>query len=67
MEWLPIDSAPRDGSEIMLHYKEYLGVRDFIVSGHWFENGPLDSTWEHSHGWGDADNWMPLPAPPKGE
>lgn len=64
-EWRPIESAPKDSTEILLHYKYYLGERDFIASGHWF-NGKSeeDSTWEHSYGFGDANHWMPLPPPP---
>ncbi len=66
MGWRTIESAPKDGTEILLHYKEYLGSVDFVVSGHWDEGkSPEESTWQHSYGWGDADNWMPLPEPPK--
>lgn len=64
MEWQPIETAPKDGVEVMLYYEDWLGQKDMVISGHWDEKGQ-DSTWEHSLGYGDADMWMPLPAPPK--
>lgn len=69
MDWRPIDSAPRDGSEIMIFYREWLGEKNMVVSGHWHcqEGREFEATWEHSRGYGDADLWMPLPSPPVAE
>ena len=64
-DWQPIDSAPRDGTEVLLWYEDYLGTKDFVVSGHWLIDVPsYEETWEHSCGFGDADMWMPLPEAP---
>lgn len=69
MNWQKIDeNTPRGpDSEIMLYYKNYLGVLDFVVSGHWYEQEgrEWEATWEHSCGYGDADMWAPLPPPPE--
>jgi len=65
-EWQSIETAPRDGSEVLLHYKNFCGAKNLIVTGHWDDTqGPDNATWEHSCGSGDADHWMPLPEPPK--
>lgn len=63
--WQPIATAPKDGTEIMLHYFDFLG-EPMTVSGHWrtVAGREWEDTWEHSLGYGDADLWMPLPAPP---
>lgn len=65
-EWQPIDTAPKDGTEILIWYKDWLGEKGLIVSAHWHapEGREFDHTWEHSLGFGDADMWMPLPGPP---
>lgn len=61
-----MDAAPKDGTEIMLFYREYLGEKNFVVSGHWHIDEPFEEerTWEHSCGYGDADMWAELPDPP---
>lgn len=61
-----MDAAPKDGTEIMLFYREYLGEKNFVVSGHWHIDEPFEEerTWEHSCGYGNADMWAELPAPP---
>jgi hypothetical protein len=65
-EWRPIETAPKDGTEILVWYADYLGQRDFVVSAHWCceEGREFEATWEHSLGFGDADMWQPLPGPP---
>lgn len=63
-EWLPIDSAPRDGSDI-LTFDAVLG--QYEISGYWV-NPPR--YWDGRH-WGDGEyyhqptHWLPLPPPPK--
>lgn len=61
-----MSAAPRDGTEIMLFYRAYLGEQNFVVSGHWHVDEPFEEerTWEHSCGYGDADMWAELPSPP---
>ena len=61
MEWKTIDSAPKDGTSVLVHE-----CGDVVIA-YWHESmrkwiGPRDS-------YGDADYmspdaWMPLPPPP---
>lgn len=61
-EWRPIDTAPRDGTQVLL---TGVGLDRWIstgrwVNGHWYDDdGP---------GWlANVTHWMPLPAPPREE
>ncbi len=69
LDWRPIDNdTPRSPDvEIMLYYREWCGIFDFIVSGHWHcvKGREYEATWEHSCGYGDADMWAPIRKPPK--
>lgn len=65
--WKPIETAPRDGSEILLrveHEDEFV-----VVSGWWNQvySAP-DECHDYWESWfgacGDATHWMPLPAAP---
>jgi hypothetical protein len=57
--WLPMDSAPKDGTMILGWVKEWYGERPYIF---WYQYGG----WE----WDKDDTvlvpswWMPLPGPP---
>jgi Protein of unknown function (DUF551). len=61
MEWLPIETAPKDGTWVLVHTGEYTHP----ISAFWFKyNGlaywrdyNLDVVDEITH-------WMPLPKPP---
>jgi len=66
MEWQPIETAPKDGTEVLLWFADFCGA-PLVVSGHWVceEGRELEASFEHSCGSGDADMWQPLPAPPK--
>jgi len=60
--WQPIETAPKDGSSILL----WNG--DFVASGAW-EPWPVDGHIMHratDHDWtcDDPTHWMPLPDPP---
>ena len=64
MEWQPIDTAPRDGTNILLF------VCGSVIEGWWCEQW---NDWEvvclSSHVCGSIDDgtpthWMPLPDPP---
>lgn len=58
--WKPIESAPKDGTPILLFEREELEA--FV--GYWATDRflPLASSWETM-----PTHWMPLPLPPKAE
>lgn len=74
MNWQPIETAPRDGTEF-LAYSTRCGKCDVVVwrdfgSYGYFdpvqsdgECGPFEN--EFGYGSDDATHWMPLPEPPK--
>ena len=66
MNWQPIETAPRDGMEI-LAYREYSGIT--IASwADWISYSDLDpkSRWENRDGFEiHPTHWMPLPKPPE--
>lgn len=71
MEWLPIETAPKDGSWLLLYEDA-----DIPVCGYWHVIDEHDFSWS---GWTYADvllaevrpegvrptHWMPLPESPK--
>lgn len=71
MEWLPIESAPRD--EKIMVYSERWGI---VAPAYWSEDKYARKPspyWTHygEHLWGKRDaranqptHWMPLPQPP---
>ncbi len=76
MDWQPIETAPRDGTEILLHQAGWgrvmLGWRGssmwhFYDEPHWSE--ALQEDIADINGWPDdkqgPTHWMPLPEPPK--
>src|SRR3989304_5829838 len=65
-EWQPIETAPRDGTEILLATTLFDG-EPVIVSGWWFSSPKeIDDGWETPVGFhGDPPHWRHLPAPPE--
>lgn len=69
MEWQPIETAPKDGTAILLYCtKFYFGSGVYLGSwaGTFFEvctEGETDFPYSDD----GATHWMPLPAPPKEE
>jgi hypothetical protein len=61
-EWMPIETAPRDGTRVLLHYSPKrltkIGYWD-AGSGYWSAG-----QWFHE---ASPTHWQPLPAPPGGE
>jgi hypothetical protein len=58
MQWQPIETAPTDGTEIIII--PYGDVRDLQVS--WFiRSDNRWANWDYSR---DPTHWMPLPKPP---
>mgnify|MGYP003501912451 FL=1 len=79
MDWQPIETAPKDGTDILVYFAPITGR----LSGWWkvsWENlygdrTPADGSWcvdDNKHGpyplrgycAGDDTHWMPLPEPP---
>lgn len=61
MDWQPIETAPKDGADILL------GA--FYDSGHWDVVLGRWQSWRRLPGWPPCGrtyptHWMPLPAPP---
>ncbi len=75
-EWQPIETAPRDGTVVLLGrdvgepwgfvrgYGHFEGKADELISG-WLSYGLYDPP--GNLGLGNPTHWMPLPAPPKDE
>lgn len=60
-EWQPIETAPKDGTAIIL--SAYSGALDRMVSwdGRWSDWGGV---WTHHGRISQPTHWMPLPTPP---
>lgn len=66
-EWQPIDSAPRDGTYVLLVssggavWQGYWRKSDEAPYGHagWTRFNSCDIQWQPNH-------WMPMPKPPTG-
>lgn len=68
--WQPIDTAPRDGTPILLQPGDF---REWCFIGHWGHVGRYTSSpkmWI-GHEYGAMENgishWMPLPQPPESD
>ena len=62
MEWQPIETAPKDGTQILVYEPEEKYTPIYVVvydNGKWIEaSGEQYANWKPTH-------WMPLPLPPK--
>lgn len=64
-QWLPIESAPRDGSWIVIGRAGHGAVLLAFwhrLHGAWWGQGGDDGQWKK---WQQATHWQPLPAPPE--
>ncbi|MFN7883105.1 MAG: DUF551 domain-containing protein [bacterium] len=75
MNWQPIDTAPKDGSEVILWHADYMAFGyhspkgwmvtnngDYLDGGH--GNDYLCNTKKYAS-YQPPTHWMPLPEPPK--
>lgn len=60
-DWLPMEAAPKDGTEVLLYYENWCNDGRLIISGAWDDSVGI---WRHEFGHGDAQAWRPLPDPP---
>lgn len=58
--WRPIDTAPKDGQDVLLNYEGRVPVVAAWFRGGW---APMDLEGEHLPS--IPTHWMPLPAPPE--
>lgn len=62
--WQPIETAPKDGTEVLLFVKEYVtGDSQQQVVGWWRTHGWVES-YADEYGVCEVTHWMPLPEPP---
>jgi hypothetical protein len=61
-EWLPIDTAPKDGTAVLIH----LSDTGNIIAVYWTGGKFCWKSVEHETLWcpSIATHWMPLPEPP---
>jgi hypothetical protein len=76
--WRPIQSAPKDGTEVLLAVKLRAGVPGKLLVGHYMPGGhciedhpAIDAGWYFWNGCmfdkaAKPTHWMPLPEPPNG-
>lgn len=73
-EWLSIESAPRDGTPVLIfvpaYTREHLGDFPAVMQvAHWYESEFRAAAWTETHGEGyetyEPTHWQPLPSPPK--
>jgi hypothetical protein len=61
MNWQPIETAPKDGTDILL-WCPLLGSEYMVIgridNGIWVSSNDFEDVYDPSH-------WMPLPEPPK--
>jgi hypothetical protein len=67
MEWLPIESAPKDGTHILIfEVPAFEGDEQMYVVGRWSDFGWTES-YADEYAICSPTHWMPLPPPPKTE
>jgi hypothetical protein len=78
-KWQPIETAPKDGTEILLYPQYVIGWWEF-GDNEWMvmaiplkEDGTIEHDWKEFRRWycvyayrggGQPTHWMPLPEPP---
>lgn len=71
--WQPIDTAPKDGREVILAVKRRAGVQHGVLVGHYMPGGhciedhpPISAGWYFWNGTmfdkaAEPEHWLPLP------
>jgi hypothetical protein len=67
-EWLPIESAPKDGTRVLIFTPDALDIENTFSAtfddGEWWESRALQDGTSRSNVDCDPTHWMPLPPPP---
>ena len=62
VEWQPIETAPKDGKEVILFAApRHYGIGFFTECPREMVGGPLFWDWDWGH---QPTHWLPLPPPP---
>jgi hypothetical protein len=76
LQWQPMETAPRNGDEVLLAVEQRAGMPGKMLVGHWMPGGyciddhpPINAGWYFWNGqmFDRASKpiaWMPLPSPP---
>ena len=59
LEWQPIETAPKDGTPLLIAFRN-----KEVAIAPWSKSGPMEVTPQFDLGW-MATHWMPLPEPPE--
>lgn len=60
-DWRPIETAPRDGTVLLVWRESERGYDHARMGTDWFEGG----VWQRSRRLMPPTHWMPLPSPPE--
>lgn len=66
-DWQPIDTAPKDGTDVLLFIPDFANYPDSprVVSALWGDCGWWqDNAAAGCQTWGNPTHWQPLPAAP---
>lgn len=64
MEWMPIETAPKDGERVLVYVKDH-GYTGIAFAKLWFySDGRLGGGAEGFNGKWNITHWMPIPPPP---
>ncbi|WP_439604726.1 DUF551 domain-containing protein [Shinella sp.] len=61
--WRTIETAPKDGTRIILMWEPFSGMSEHVELGKWSARNGWVNTYGHAFT-GSPTHWMPLPAPP---
>jgi len=67
MNWQPIETAPKDGTDLLLFYPSSDGEAPFIDVNRWLDWPREMNAYSWTTGGVNPTHWMPMPEPPKDE
>jgi hypothetical protein len=63
-EWLPIETAPKDGTWILVYQKYNDSFSEIMIANYYEGNGCWSVMWDSRDTEINPTYWMPLPTPP---